>query len=416
MPAPEGLDLPVPDDETQVKRPLIRRTSVPSLREIRQPATGLDRIDAQTFAPSSGSRTVRSASTRRMVALLTLALAACGDGVTAPAKPGGPGPVDPVPQVASVEITPGTLQLPVQGTRTLSATARTHTGAVLAGRVMRWTSSDSSVVRVDVNGNATALKVGTAVITAALEGRQGQATIEVVTPSQANPVAFVRVTGPVTDMEPGEARSLEAQLRGENGQEVYDRQITWSSSDSTVVRVSALGQVTAVKGGTATITATSEGKSGSLTIVIPQWLQLDLGSVFNEELPAVVQVSADTTDRSEHSVTVTTYRQRLVFGRLWLSTVDWRYRQRFDLRLYRQTVTYLNGSAIFGPDELIESRTVLDEGNATEFDAFDGTPLYASTRFAGQGFRVSRLQNGTRLISQRLPGEGGASYDLRFSK
>jgi hypothetical protein len=376
------------------------------------------------------SRAFRFAGARRLAALLALATAAAcaGDSPTEgtsgqPGKPGNPGnpgnpaPVDPQTQVGSVEIDPGTLQLVVQGSRALSATVRNPNGAVLTGRLPSWTSSDSSVVRVDINGNATALKVGTAVITAALDGRQGQSTIQVVTPSQANPVAWVRVSGQVAGMEPGETRSVYAELRGANGQEVYDRTITWSTSDSTVVRVSSIGEVTAVKGGTATITATSEGKSGTLTIVVPQWLQFDLGSVFNEALPAVVEVSADTTDRTEHSMTVTTYRLRLVAGRLWLSTTDWRYEQRFDLKLYRQTVTHFSsGDAIFGPDQVIETRAIVDQGNATEFDVFTGEPLYASTRFGGYGFRVSRLANGTRLISQRLPGEGGASYDLRFTK
>lgn len=367
-------------------------------------------------------RASRLSGARRMAALLTLALAAaCGGDVTGGTPGGGPGkpgpkPVDPTPEVASVEIEPGTLQLVPQGTRALSATVRAQNGAVLAGRLVNWKSSDSTVVRVDINGNATALKVGTSVITATLEGRQGQATIEVVTPSQANPVAWIRLSGNVSDMEPGESRSVEAQLRGVNGQELYDRQIIWSSSDSTVVRVLPTGYVVAVKGGTATITATSEGKSDSLTVVVPQWVQLDLRSVFSEDLPAVVQVSADTTDVSEHAMTVTTYRLRLVAGRMWISTVDWRYRQRFELRLYRQSVTQFNGSAIYGPDQPIESRIVVDEGEATEFDMFTGEPLYASTRFAGHGFRVSLLQNRARLISQALPGEGGAFYDLRFSK
>jgi hypothetical protein len=369
-----------------------------------------------------GSRASRITGARRLAALLALATAAaCGDGVTTGEpgqQPGKPGqPVDPVPAVASVEITPGALQLQVQSSRALSATARTQTGAVLTGRMVTWTSSDSMVVHVDVNGNATALRVGTAVITAALEGRQGQSTIEVVTPSQANPVAFVRVVGQVAGMERGESRWLQAQLRSASGAELYDREVTWTSSDSTVVRVGPTGTVTGVKGGTVTITATSEGQSGSLTIVIPQWLQFDLGSVFMEGLPAVVETSADTTDRTEHTMTVTTYRLRLVFGRLWLSTVDWSYRQRFELRLYRQVVTHFSsGDAIFGPDQLVQTRTLLDEGTATELDMFTGEPLYASARFGGHGFRVSRLQDGVRLISQRLPGESGASYDLRFAK
>lgn len=365
------------------------------------------------------SRASRLTGARRLAALLTLATAAaCGDGVTdgTPGRPGGQTPPDTTPIVASVEIMPGTLQLPVQGSRALSATVRTLSGRELTGRLLSWTSSDSTIVRVDVNGNATALRVGTAVITAALEGKQGQSTIEVVTPSQANPVASVRVTGKVGDLEPGESRWLSAELRSAIGAVLYDREITWSSSDSTVVRVLPGGQVTGVKGGTATITATSEGKSGSLTIIIPQWLQFDLSSVFMQGLPVELEMSADTTDRTEHGMVVTEYRLRLTWGRLWLSTIDWRYRQRYDLQLWRKQIAHINGNTITGPEELVQVRTIRDEGNAEEFDVFTGEPLYASTLFGGHLFRVYSTEGRGRLVSQRLPGEGGASYDLRFTK
>lgn len=366
------------------------------------------------------SRTSRLTGASRMAALLTLAMAAaCSDGVTdgTPGRPGGGNPPpDTTPVVASVEITPGTLQLPVQSSRALSATVRAQSGRELTGRLLSWTSSDSTIVRVDVNGNATALRVGTAVVTAALEGKQGQSTIEVVTPSQANPVASVQVVGQVADLEPGESRWLGVELRSASGAVLYDREVTWSSSDSTVVRVLPGGRVTGVKGGTATITATSEGKSGSLTIIIPQWLQFDLNTVDRNGLPAELEMSADTTDRTEHSMTVTEYRLRLVWGRLWLSTVDWRYRQRYDLQLWRRQVAHINGGTITGAEELVQVRTLRDEGNAEEFDVFTGEPLYASTTFAGYGFRVYRTEGRGRLVSQRLPGEGGVSYDLRFTK
>lgn len=366
------------------------------------------------------SRASRLAGARRMAALLTLATAAaCSDGVTdgTPSRPGGNNPPpDTTPVVASVEITPGTLQLPVQGSRALSATVRTPSGRELTGRLLSWTSSDPTIVRVDINGNATALRVGTAVITATLEGKQGQSTIEVITPSQANPVATVRVVGHVADLEPGESRSLSADLRSAGGAELYDREITWSSSDSTVVRVAPGGQITGVKGGTATITATSEGKSGALTIVIPQWLTFDLGSVSMQGLPVELEMSADTTDRTENGMVVTEYRLRLTWGRLWISTIDWRYRQRYDLQLWRKQIAHLNGNTITGVEQLIDVRTIRDEGMAEEFDVFTGEPLYASTTFGGHGFRVYRTQGRSALVSQRLPGEGGVSYDLRFTK
>ncbi|HEX6371293.1 MAG TPA: Ig-like domain-containing protein [Longimicrobium sp.] len=367
------------------------------------------------------SRDTRLAGARRTAALLTLALAAaCGDGVTdgRPGSPGQPGttPPDTTPVVAWVEITPGTLQLPVEGTRALSATVRTSTGRELTGRVLSWTSSDPEVVRVDINGNATALKVGTSVITAAIEGRQGQSTIEVTPPPAPPAVAHVQVLGDTQGLEPGETRLLAAVPRAANGEVLYGRQVTWSSSDSSVVRVLAGGEVLGGRGGTATITATSEGRTGSLTFVIPQWLQFGLASADGKALPVVLETSADTTDRTAYSMVVTEYRQRLAVGTLWLSTVDWRYRQRYDLQLWKRTVSYLNGNAMTGPEELIQVRTIRDEGVAEMFDVFTGDPIYESTQLGGHSFRVYRTEGRGRLISQRLPGATEAAYDLRFTR
>jgi len=46
------------------------------------------------------------------------------------------------------------------------------------------------------------------------------------------------------------------------------RAITWSSSDPTVATVLATGFVRAVGAGTATITATSEGHSGTAAVTV----------------------------------------------------------------------------------------------------------------------------------------------------
>jgi hypothetical protein len=363
-------------------------------------------------------RAVRLAGARRTAALVTLALAAaCGDGVTSGNPGGNPGggtpPPDTVSVVTTVEIDPATLQLRVDSSRALRATVRSQKGDVLTGRLVSWTSSDPTVVRVDSDGNTTALKVGSATVTAALDGKQGQTLVEVLPPPA---VASVRVMGDVANLEPGESRLLYPRIRSANGADLDGRQVAWSTSDSTVVRVLQNGEITGVRGGTATITATSEGVSGSVTIIIPQWLQLDLHTVFGEGLPAVLETSADTTDRTAHGMVVTTYRLRMTSGRLWLSTVDWRYRQRYELQLWKQAITWLNGNAIVGAEELVQARTVRDEGLVDRWDLWTGEPIYASSWFAGHQFRVYRTADGTRLVSQRIPGETEASYDLRFRK
>src|SRR5262249_38668434 len=54
------------------------------------------------------------------------------------------------------------------------------------------------------------------------------------------------------------------------------RVVTWGSSDPTVATVSSSGLVTGVAAGTATITATSEGKNGTSTITVTK---IPVGSV-----------------------------------------------------------------------------------------------------------------------------------------
>lgn len=358
---------------------------------------------------------------RRLASLVALTLAAaCGDGVTEgqPGGPGKPGPVQPdtTTVVASVEIDPGTLQLRVETSRALSATVRSRTGTIVTGRMLTWTSSDPTVVRVDINGNATALKVGTAVITAATDGKQGQSTIQVTPPLGPPPVQSVHVIGTGMDLEPGEAWHLGVELRAADGQVLHGRQVAWSTSDSTVVRVFPTGEVLGLRGGTATITATSEGKQGTLAIVIPPWLQFDLSSVSAQGLPAVVEMSADTTDRTEHSMVVTQYRERLVSGRLWLSTMDSRYRQRYEVQTWKQTITLFQGNSLTGPEQLVGTRIIQDEGRAELYDVWTGEPIYESTIFAGHSFRASRTEGRGRLISQRLPGATEAFFDLRYTK
>lgn len=358
---------------------------------------------------------------RRLAALLTLALAAaCGDGVTngrpTPGRPGGGTPPDTATVVASVEITPGTLQLRVDSSRALSATVRSQRGEVLQGRLLSWSSSDPSVVRIDINGNATALKVGTSVITASLDGRQGQSTIEVLPPPAPPAVHAVWVTSESAAIEPGESLQLAVQLRSATGETLYNRAVTWTSSDSTVVRLLPGGQVLGLKGGTATITATSEGKSGSITFVIPQWLQFDLVSASGQTLPRVLELSADTVHQSAEVMIVDEYRLRLVWGRLWISTIDSGYRQRYEVQTWKKSITHFQGNTITGPEELVQSRTIRDEGRAEMYDVWTGEPIYESTLFGGHSFRASRTLNRGRSISQRLPGEGGETWTLIFNK
>jgi uncharacterized protein YjdB len=62
---------------------------------------------------------------------------------------------------------------------------------------------------------------------------------------------------------------LTALTRDASGNVLTGRVVTWTSSNTAVASVSSAGVVTGVKVGTATITATSEGKTGTATVTVP---------------------------------------------------------------------------------------------------------------------------------------------------
>lgn len=84
----------------------------------------------------------------------------------------------------------------------------------------------------------------------------------------ATPVATVSVTPSTSTLAPGGTVQLQAVTKDAAGTTLTDRKIVWSSSDNAIATVSAAGLVTGVADGTATITATSEGQSGSAVVTV----------------------------------------------------------------------------------------------------------------------------------------------------
>jgi uncharacterized protein YjdB len=91
--------------------------------------------------------------------------------------------------------------------------------------------------------------------------------MEIVTVTTV-PVARVDVAPTTDTLDAGGTVQLSATPRAANGTALTGRTVTWESSDTDVARVSSSGLVTAVAGGTATVTATSEGRSGTATITV----------------------------------------------------------------------------------------------------------------------------------------------------
>src|SRR5207253_4712818 len=103
---------------------------------------------------------------------------------------------------------------------------------------------------------------GAATITATSEGQSGTASVTVA----SVPVAAVAVTPPTVTIPQGQTVQLTATPQDASGNALGGRVITWASGNTAVATVSGSGLVRAVAPGAATITATSEGQSGTASV------------------------------------------------------------------------------------------------------------------------------------------------------
>lgn len=155
----------------------------------------------------------------------------------------------------------------VNDRRTLSVTVRNPAGAVLTGRTIVWTSSNSTVATVSATGVVTAVGAGTTTIAAETGGRTAEATVTVI-----DRAASVSLTPSAVRVPRGRTDVLTAIIRNAAGVALTDRRaITWTTSSPTIATVNSDGTVTGVANGTASITATVEGISGvaAITVVDP---------------------------------------------------------------------------------------------------------------------------------------------------
>lgn len=218
----------------------------------------------------------RSFAMRTLATCLTAFAVACGgsDTATIPTTPGtgngggtgtGNGGTPTTVPVATVSLTPAAAMVTLGRTTSLASVTKDAQGNVLAGRAIAWTSSADSIVRVDPRGVVTGVALGTATVTATSEGQTGTATI-VVHPVA---VASVDVTPATAQVKLTETTTLSATVRDDQGAALTGRVVRWSSNAPNVASVDSItGVVRGASAGQATITATSEGKSGSATIAV----------------------------------------------------------------------------------------------------------------------------------------------------
>ena len=165
-----------------------------------------------------------------------------------------------VVDVTSVTLNKTELTLTEGDSETLTATVKPDDAT---DKTVTWTSSDASIASVDANGKVTAVKDGSATITA----KAGEKTATCAVTVSKNVVAVTSVTLNKTELTltEGDSETLAATVKPDDA---TDRTVTWSTSDATVATVDNNGKVTAVKEGSATITAMAGEESATCAVSI----------------------------------------------------------------------------------------------------------------------------------------------------
>ena len=114
-----------------------------------------------------------------------------------------------------------------------------------------WKSSNTNVAKV-TSGIVTAVGAGTAVITVTLNSVYARCKITVTDTIEVNSITMKKQSVRILE---GEQAKLEATVLPENA---TNKNINWSSSDENIAVVDQSGNVTGIKAGTATVTATAE--------------------------------------------------------------------------------------------------------------------------------------------------------------
>ena len=206
---------------------------------------------------------MKSISIRLVAASIVITVLGCapehrGNTFTEPPPPKAPA----VLTTLGVSFPTGTV---VAGqTATATATGADQYGAPIATGALVWSTGSTAVATVDGTGLVMGVAVGQTQVIATASGKTAQAPVSVT----LTPVATVAVAPLTASIVVGANQQLTATTRDAAGNVLAGRVVTWGSSNASKATVDASGLVTAVAAGTAIITATSEGKSGSAQITV----------------------------------------------------------------------------------------------------------------------------------------------------
>lgn len=151
--------------------------------------------------------------------------------------------------VKKTKVTISNTKVSIERGQTLTLTASTSNNSPVT-----WKSSKKSIATIDDKGKITGMKPGETIITATADGSKATCTVKVKHPT-------VKLDKKKITLYRGQSAKLNAQVS--SGVEP-----TWKSNKKSVAIINPDGTITAIKNGTATITATVDGVSKTCQVIV----------------------------------------------------------------------------------------------------------------------------------------------------
>lgn len=203
---------------------------------------------------SPRSRTALPPPLRAAVPLLLLFLISCGEDSSSPP----PVPLQEIapPDISQIRIAPNSAILGIGAEEQFFATVVNGRGEVLTGINLIWMIDNPTAATVSSDGWVKGLQEGTATLTASFgDDVSNPATLAVVVPPEAPPIASIEVTGTHRILFVGNQARFTATAKDPNGRMLHGILFSWSSSAPEIVSVDQRGLATAFAPGEAVITA-----------------------------------------------------------------------------------------------------------------------------------------------------------------
>ena len=198
---------------------------------------------------------------------------------------------EPGAMLLAIALDPTRATLTTGGTQRFVATGSYDDGSMVdITSMVSWTSTDPTIATIEASGVCTGVMAGTTTITAS--SGELSASAEITVTASTGELVAVSISPLDTTIVRGTTFALAAYSHYSDGSmRVTTSEVEWSSSDETVATVDAMGVVTAVALGTATVSIVGEGELTATSEVVV----VDAAIVSIEVTPAEVSIAVGAT-------------------------------------------------------------------------------------------------------------------------